>query len=233
MPKHRLLTIISIGLIIAGAVIAYLGLEREVLLMVDGQPQTVRTRAVTLGGILRAAGYTTGPNDRISPTASTWMLGRSTARLDRAQSFQLVKATDNEIQTLALAERIPANLLAAAGILLFPGDRLIYDGAAIDPYTALPAGKPTTINLEFQPAVPITVADGKSQRTVYSSASTVYEALWQSGIKVSLADRLSPSGNTQLSGPMTIEIERAQPVTIQLAGSAIQTATTAGSVGEC
>ena len=159
------------------------------------------------------------------------MLGRSPARLDRAQSIQLHSTADNKIQTLELAERIPANLLAEAGILLFPGDRLTKDGAALDPYTALPADNPTT-NLEFRAAVPVTVMDGKTRQTVYSSAGTVLDALWQAGITVSQADRMTPAGRPRLTGPVTVEIERAQPVTIQLADVAIQTATTAATVGE-
>lgn len=231
MPKQRLLTIISIGLIIAGAVLAYLGLEREIILIVDGQPQTVRTRALTLGGLIRQAGYSPGPNDRLTPTAATWMLLHTTARFDRAQRVELQNTTDATIQTLDLVERIPANLLAAAGILLFPGDRLMVNGTELDPYAELPVGGPTTA-LQFQPAVAVTVVKGDAEQTVYSSADTLYEALWQGGINLSLADRLTPPGTTRLTGPLTVEIEQALPVTLQLADTEIQTATTAATVGE-
>jgi uncharacterized protein YabE (DUF348 family) len=231
MPKQRLLTIISIGLMIAGAILAYLGLEREIILSVDGQPQTVQTRALTLGGVLRQAGYTPGSNDRLTPAASTWMLGRTTARFDRAQRFELLNNADATVQTLELVEHIPANLLAAAGILLFPGDRLTLNGTTLDPYTKLPADSPPTA-LHFQPAVLVTVVKDDTEVTIYSSASTVYEALWQNGINLSLADRLTPAGTTELTGPITVEIEQAVPVTLQLADAAIQTATTAATVGE-
>ena len=229
MPKQRLLTLISIGLIIAGAVLTYLGLEREVVLFVDGQPHSIRTRALTLGSIVRQAGFTPGPNDRLTPAASSWMLSTTRARLDRAVHVQLANSQDDSIQSLELVERIPANLLAAAGILLFPGDRLTLNGATLDPYTALPTGSPVV--LEFQAATPITVVDGESQQTVYASGDTVYEALWQGGINLSLADRLSLAGSTPINGPLTVELDRAQPVTIQLAGAAVQTATTAETVG--
>jgi uncharacterized protein YabE (DUF348 family) len=231
MPKQRLLTIISIGLIIAGAVLAYLGLEREIILLVDGQPQTVHTRALTLGGVIRQAGYSLGPNDRLTPPAATWMLGRTIARFDRAQRIELHNTADGTIQPLELVEHIPANLLAAAGILLFPGDRLMVNGTEFDPYTELPVGGTTTA-LQFQPAVAITVVKGDTEQTVYSSADTLFEALWQGGINFSLADRLTLAGTTRLSGPLTVEIEQALPVTLQLADTEIQTATTAATVGE-
>ncbi|HWR66303.1 MAG TPA: ubiquitin-like domain-containing protein [Bellilinea sp.] len=231
MPKQRLLTIISIGLIIAGAVLAYLGLERDIILVVDGLPQTVRTRALTVGGVVRQAGYSPGPNDRLTPVAATWMLGRTTARFDRAHRVELQNTADGTIQTLELVEHIPANLLAAAGILLFPGDRLMVNGTELDPYTELPVGG-TTAALQFQPAVAVTVVKGDTEQTVYSSADTLYEALWQGGINLSLADRLTPAGTTRFSGPLTVEIEQAVPVTLRLADKDIHTATTAATVGE-
>ncbi|MBA4399173.1 MAG: hypothetical protein C0396_04800, partial [Anaerolinea sp.] len=85
MPKNRLLTYLSIVLILAGAVLTFFGLERDVLLVVDGQIQTVHTRALTLSGVIQDAGYTLTPEDRTIPNSATWMIGRSTARLDRAR----------------------------------------------------------------------------------------------------------------------------------------------------
>src|SRR3989304_7934705 len=98
MPKQRLLTLISIGLIIAGAVLTYLGLEREVVLIVDGQPHSIRTRALTLGSIVRQAGLTPGPKDRLTPAASSWMLSTTRARLDRAAHVTLGNSQDDPTQ---------------------------------------------------------------------------------------------------------------------------------------
>ncbi|MHB0966882.1 MAG: ubiquitin-like domain-containing protein [Bellilinea sp.] len=231
MPKNRLLTYLSIVLILAGAVLTFFGLERDVLLVVDGRPQTVHTRALTLSGVIQDAGYTLTPEDRTIPNSATWMIGRSTARLDRARHTTIQNMRSGEDQVLQSPESIPANLLAAAGILLFPGDLLTLDGTAIDPYTSLPRHIQPAI-LEFHPAVQLSVRDGSTEYTIYSAAATLFEALWQSGVAISLADRIAPAGDTQLNGSLTVEIERAQPVTIQLADRAIHTASTADRVGE-
>ena len=231
MPKHRLLSLLSIGLILTGAVLTFFGLERDVLLVVDGHPQTVHTRSLTLSGVIKDAGYALTPEDRVFPNAATWMIGHSTARFDRAQQIAVHNLRSGAVQTLRTSDKIPANLLAAAGILLFPGDLLTLDGAALDPYIPLPAQADPPA-LEFHPAVQVTVKDGGTKRNIYSAASTLFEALWQSGIAISLADRISPAGSTRLNGPLTVEIERAQPVTIQLADRAVHTATNADRVGE-
>ncbi|MFA5838292.1 MAG: ubiquitin-like domain-containing protein [Bellilinea sp.] len=231
MPKYRLLTYLSIVLILAGAALTVFGLERDVLLVVDGQPQTVRTRALALGGVIQDAGYTLTPEDRVIPNSATWMIGRSTARLDRAQQTTLQNVRSGAVEILQSTEPIPANLLAAAGITLFPGDLLTLDGAAIDPYAPLPSRIRPAV-LEFHPAVQVSVQDGTAEYTIYSAVATLFEALWQSGVAISQADRITPAGSTRLDGPLTVEIERARPVTIQLADRSIHTATTAGRVGE-
>ncbi|HAL15876.1 MAG TPA: hypothetical protein DCP32_03720 [Anaerolineaceae bacterium] len=231
MPKYRLLTYLSIGLILAGAALTFFGLERDVLLVVDGQPQTVHTRALTLSGVIQDAGYPVTPEDRVIPNSTTWMIGHSIARLDRAQQTTLQNVRSGAVEILQSTEPIPANLLAAAGIMLFPGDLLTLDGAAIDPYGPLPNRIRPAV-LEFHPAVQVSVQDGGVEYNIYSAAATLFEALWQSGVTISLADRITPAGSTQLNSPLTVEIERAQPVTIQLADRAIHTATTADRVGE-
>lgn len=231
MPSKKLLFLLSIGLILAGIAMAYLGLEREILLVVDGEPHTVQTRALTLNGIARDAGFTLSPDDQISPEGATLMIGRSTARIDRARTVYLHRLPADEVLTIQSAECIPANLLAEAGLELYPGDVLTFNGLVIDPYRPLP-DRVDSLTLEFHSAVPLTIQDGQTEQTIYSAEKTVYAALAQYDINLSLADRISPPGTTRLEKPMRVEIERAQPVSIVLADRTIETASTAGSIDQ-
>lgn len=231
MPKSRLLTFISIGMILAGAALTWFGTERTVLLEVDGTSRTVLTRALTVNGAVKAAGYVIEPADRIIPGPSAFLLSQRVIRLDRAQTVKVENNLDGTSKTLLSSERIPANLLAAAGIPLFPGDRLTINGMDVDPYSQLTPGSSST-ELNFHPAVAVTLQDGSKSKVLYSSADTLVEALWQSGISLSLGDQIAPAANTRLVGPTTVIIQRAQPVTIQIASETILTASSAGTVGE-
>lgn len=231
MLKKRRLIFLSIGIILAGAIIAALGLERDVQLVVDGESQTVRTRALTLRGVLRDAGYTLSAEDLTTPSAGTLMIGHDSARLDRSRTVLIYTAAAEEPITLKTAEKIPAKLLEVAGIEWGSADRITQNGLTIDPNQPLPAGT-GNVTLEYRRAIPITVEDGGSVRTVNSSADTIYAALSQAEISLSLADAVTPVGSTRLTAPVTVAIERAQPVSILMADKSIQVATTAKTVGQ-
>jgi len=230
MPKRRLLTFLSSALILIGLAMAYLGLQREVTLVVDGAPQVLTTRALTVASVLREAGYPLTAGDRVYPMPASLLLTRSTIRLDRASRVELL-TRDGKTTPLESAEAIPANLLALAGVRLYPGDALLLNGEHIDPYQPLPAGA-SAFCLEYKQAIPLTVQDGASKRTLYSSAGTLIEALWQAGITLSLADRIQPDPSSPLTAPLSVSIERAQPVQIVLADRTVNTLTTADTVGE-
>jgi uncharacterized protein YabE (DUF348 family) len=231
MPKKRLLFFLSIGLILAGIALTWFGLERDILLVVNGKEQTVRTRALTLSCVLQEAGYYLSPADRVYPPPTTWMLGKSTARVELARTVEIRPENAEDGITLLSAERIPANLLAQAGIQLYPADRVTLNGQEVDPYQPVSAGT-NPIVLDIRAAVPLTIQQGANERVIYSAADTVLAALWQAGISLTLADRVSPNALTRLDGPLTVELEPAQPVAIHLAGRTVQTFTTTGSVGE-
>lgn len=231
MSRKRLLILLSIGLILSGIATAYLGLEREILLVVDGEPQTVRTRALTLNGVVRDAGFSLSPDDQISPEGATFMIGRSTAQIERARTVYIHQLPADEVVTIQSAERIPANLMAEAGLELYPGDVLTRNGLAIDPYSPLPDGA-DTLTLEYHSAIPLTIQDGQTEQIIYSAEQNVYAALAEHDINLNLADRISPPGTTRLDQPLRVEIERAQPVSIVLADRTIETASTAGTVSQ-
>jgi len=230
MPKRRLLTFLSSALILIGLAMAYLGLQRQVTLVVDGSPQVLTSRALTVTGVLREAGYTLTADDRVFPGPGSLLLTRSTVRLDRARRVELL-TRDGKTIPLQSAEAIPANLLILAGVRLYPGDALRLNGEQIDPYQPLPAGA-SVFRMEYKQALPLTVQDGASQWTLYSSAGTLIEALWQAGITLSLADRIQPDPSTSLTGNLSVAIERAQPAQIVLADRTVNTVTTADTVGE-
>jgi len=230
MQKNRLLSTASIFLILAGAILLYIGLERQVSLVIDGQVQTIRTRALTVGSVLNSAGIALHANDRLTPAASAWMIQNPTIRIERAHPVTILLAGSDEKVTLHTPERLPANLLTAAGIPLFPGDRLEMNGRSVDPSEPLaPLG---VILLELKQAVPLTVHEGEHSLTFNTSADTIHEALWQVGINLNPKDELSLPMDTPLEGPLEVRINRARTITIEVDGQILVTPVKAVTVGQ-
>lgn len=137
--------------------------------------------------------------------------------------------TNGSLISLDGSGLIPANMLAEAGLHLFPGDRLLAAGREISANVPLPAG---TNLLQYVPGIPITLSEDGRVRVFTSSAATLGEALWQAGIKLDPADWINPSLETPLSGPINVDLRRARTFTIQQGDQSYQLRSAAQRVGE-
>ena len=68
MKRFRL-NIAAGGLVLAGLLVLGLALFTPVPVFVDGQASSVRSPALTAGGVLRSAGIALGPGDRLRPAS--------------------------------------------------------------------------------------------------------------------------------------------------------------------
>ena len=123
-----------------------------------------------------------------------------------------------------------ANWLLEAGIRLFPGDSLYYSGIGISPSYAMP--EIDRQMLLYKPAFPVDViADGKVER-FYSSAPTLGAALWENKIGLISGDKISVPLASPLVGPISVSIQRGQPVAIKAGDQTIDVVVAAETVGE-
>lgn len=227
-PKLRVYSWAAFGLIALGAALLWFGLRQQVTLRINGQAQTLTTRALTVGAALSEANITVSATDRLTPAASALLFTTHTIRLQHAYPLTLhVEPAGQELQ-LTTAERIPANILAAAGIRLYPGDRLEWNGAAIDPGQRLPNA---ALTLELTQAMPVTLRDGAQEFTFYSAAGSLAEAVFAAGLRLRSVDQLSLPSTTPLSAALQVVLERGSLITIQVDGSALHTVTAAETVG--
>jgi hypothetical protein len=142
-------------------ILVYLATARETVLIVDGRVAQIRTHARTVGGALHDAGWELAPADRVIPDAQARLLPGMTIRLDRAQA--VLVEIDGEASTVETTETAPANILAAAGIRLYPGDRVWSDGILTADPAQVPVRRPRRIRLET--ASPITlIVDGANRQ---------------------------------------------------------------------
>ncbi|MEP7358561.1 MAG: ubiquitin-like domain-containing protein, partial [Anaerolineales bacterium] len=125
------------------------------------------------------------------------------------------------------ASASPVDLLAGLGLSLGPGDTLLADGALW-----AGAGQALPHHLALERAVDFTIQDGpEAPRSASSSARTLGEALWALGYSLYQGDRVTPGLDTPVTPALTIAIQRAQPVRVQVDGGAVEGRSTAATVG--
>jgi resuscitation-promoting factor RpfB len=221
---------LSGGLVLLGLALLGLSFYRPITIMNDGQKQTVQAIALTSGQALRSAGIALAPGDRLAPPEGNWLGWNSTIRIEHVRPVSFWIPGGIQSQALQSAERIPANLALQAGIKLFPGDVLRWNGQSVSLQEALPAAE--AFILQYQPAVPLTIQENGQSRVFYSAAATVGEAIWQAGIRLDPQDRLSLSEETALDKPETVALQRAIPITIKADGQQFPVKSAAASVGQ-
>lgn len=227
-PKKKLFFPAAIAAVLMGAALIWLGLHRTVTFVVDGETQTVRTGALTVSGVLRAAGVEPAAADRVRPEGARLLWNQAVITVDSARDV-VVKTPEYEV-TLSTAERIPANLLQLAELPLFPQDQARVNGAVVDP--AQPVAVEGAFVLQYIPAVPLTLVIDGQDRVIYTSQPTLGAALEAAGIILGPQDWVSAELESALTGPIEVTIRPARTVTVQWGDETLTGLSAAATVGE-
>jgi uncharacterized protein YabE (DUF348 family) len=172
----------------------------EVTLSVDGKVYAVRAQSDTIDELLERAGIALGADDRVLRDGVA--VSRSspigdTAALDvrRAVPFSVVE-NGQELQLRSSGQTI-ASALRDVGVRLGAGDEV---QPALD--TQLTAG--LQVHVDHARELVVTLPQGRS--TVYSVASTVGEALAESGMALPDEYRVEPSEETLVSAGLAVHV---------------------------
>ncbi|NPV86143.1 MAG: DUF348 domain-containing protein [Anaerolineae bacterium] len=220
---------LALGLVLLGLSLVFLGLMRPVTIYLDGYPLTVQTRALTVNGILRSAGIEISNNDALFPPRSHLPEWNAVIRLDHAAQVSIW--TPQGLQpSFFSTQRLPANLLFQAGVRLYPADRILWNGQDIRLDQPLPFSP--TLALQYIPATALRLQQGTSSTTIHTSASSVGEALWATGVRLSAADSTNVPLNQKPDPSQQVLIRRAQTLSIQTPAGTVLTRAASDSVGE-
>lgn len=219
----------ALAVLIGVAGLLNLALHKTVTLVVDGQSQPYTVYAITVNDLLRSAGIALGAQDRLNPPGDAWLAHGAQVTLERAAAVQI--QADNQVYNLVSPDRLPINLLALSGLTLNPGDRLLWLGQPVNPTGALPYWS-NSISLQVQREVPFTLEEGGASLALRSSAPNLGQALWENGILLYAADRLTPPPGAPLSAGLQARLERSRLVTVQTQSAALTLRTAGPTVGE-
>lgn len=227
--QRKIWALLSLALILLGLGMIFFHLWHPYQLVVDGQPLQVRTIAFSLRGLLRQLNYELQPEDRasIDPDAFSFNLPER-MYLERARLVEIT--VGGEKLTLRSPERLPANLLQAAGIRLFPGDLLTQNGQALDPNQTLPIG--AEASLRFLPAREIILEMDGQTRTIYTQQDRLADALLEAGIHLQPEDRLSAEPDTLLGAQNTFSLDLARSLTVTIGEETLVGLSAARTVGK-
>ena len=224
----KALMIIAIALALIGLALIYHATAQVVVIVVDGQPFDLRTHARTVGAALHAAGFDPALEDRVSPPMESGLRAGTTIRLDRAYPVNI--ELEGEIQTVYTPETTPANILTAADVRLYPGDRLWVDGRRLIDSTEVLNIRPSRIRVER--AVAITLEQDGAIQVIHSAAPTLGEALWEAGVVVLESDRLIPDPESPITTVSRAVLNRSRSLLIEVDGNLVITRAVGPTVGE-
>lgn len=224
----RAIRIAAAFLAVAGAVMLWYGTGKQVVVVHGDEERSIRTHAMTVQEAVDDAGWTYSDADFTSPAAGTAVRSGMLIEYEPAHAIQL--SADGDVMTAFSAERIPANLLASAGIPLFPGDRVWVDGLPVEDAGEPVAGEMRSLHVERAHEFELDI-DGVV-RTIRSGARTLGEALWDEGIVLQEADLLLPPAVTVLDEVSSASLRRSRALQITVDGRMVTGYSVADSVGE-
>ncbi len=228
LDRTRALRLGAVVLAAAGLASLYLGTAKPIQFIVDGRAYAATTHALTVAGALHDAGWDIGRLDRVQPLPGAAVPPGATIRLDRAAPITIEAAGQSRL--IETAERIPANILAAAGVLLLPGDSVWADGLQLTdtgaPLQRLPE------RLRVRPAARVAINIDGATRWLRTAASTWGEALVEAGVDLRQGDRIVPGADAPIAPGAAGQVLRSVPLTIQVDGKALAARAAGPTVGE-
>ena len=228
MPRKSILIIAGCALLLLA--VAGVSRLRSVTIQVDGQTLQIHSLALNVGWALHDARVTLSPADQVTPPLTSSIGWQVNVEVIRARQVNLYTTAAAPDKTFYSASRIPAGLLEEAGLSLQPGERLLWNGQAIDPQQPLPDA--AQYNLQLITAHSITVICNAVNRDVTTTGASLGAGLWAAGQMVSPADFLSAPYDTALDSQSSIVLKTATPITVQVDGGTVSGKSAAATVGQ-
>ncbi|MCJ7734924.1 MAG: ubiquitin-like domain-containing protein, partial [Anaerolineales bacterium] len=229
LTKNPLLQkITALTAAVLGILLIFLSLHKTVILVINGEPREITTSKLSVKGVLKSQGFDLTDEERLSPDSGTLLWGGERIFLDISSPIEIL--ADGDRITIQTAEQRPENIILDAGLLLYPKDRLLVDGALHIKNKTLSPGEPHQIQLLR--GTPITLQLDDDRLDFISDADFLADAFESEDIEIFEADQLSRPLDTKLDGsPITVTLIRAKPLLVYLADESITIRTTADTVG--
>lgn len=202
---------------------------RSIALIVNGQRTDANSSAATVGDFLREQRITLLPEDALSDPLTADLRSLEVITVARARDVALV--IEGEEVRLRTPFTTPADILKQAQIVLHEDDAVTLDGIAVEPAEVLLWQLPTS-RIEVNYALAVTIVDAATITSLITTANTVGDALFAANVQLYLSDQVLPAIASTLQPDTQIVITRAQPLTIVVDSTRLETRAMGGTVAD-
>jgi uncharacterized protein YabE (DUF348 family) len=143
----------------------------------------------------------------------------------------VILLADGQVYSLTTSgQRLPAVILAEAGVTLGEDDRLLSLGSPVSRDQPLPEAD--AYHLSVRRAVKITFVTPEGTQTILSSAFTVGQVLAEAGLMLYISDRIDPPSETPIRADLTITFQPGNELVISVDSRQTRVRSAASSVGQ-
>jgi len=247
----RLMKALIIGGTLVGLAVGYYFSGTPITLVINEKAYPIHAHQLGVDQILRQIGWALKPEDTIWPPLDGELSPGQQIKINLARPVvvDIGQSGHRQPRTIYTLKQTPLEIYRELGIELKEVDE-VYVNEALWPHTqSLPLKLPSlparTTNLRVRPeslrpepvrlvlnqAIPIHIHDGDRNTTFWTTSQTVGDVLVARNIPLYLGDAIFPPLSEPLASDLTIAIERAIPVTIQVDNALIKTRTRQDRVG--
>ncbi len=198
-----------------------------VAFVINGQRTDTLTRARTVADLLRENRVALQPLDALSAPLDATLAPNDVITVATARDVLLT--VDGAASTLRTPFTLPYDILRQANALPEENDRVWIDDIEIEAEEVALWPLPAT-RIRIERALEVTLVDDGERRPLITTADTVGDALFEADITLYLADEVSPDVAETLVDGAEIIITRAQPITVKVGDTTLETRARGGTV---
>lgn len=205
--------------------------QTSVTLDIGGHVQQLETRAETVQDVLDEADVLIDPEDVIWPAPQTPLKNGMTITVHKA--YAVAVEADETVSQVRTQATHPLEILSGQGIGVEPYDTVRVDGKDFSPERLEKQSwntPPTSIQVVR--SATLKVIDQDRTMMLHTTQVDVGRALDGAGIKLYLADMITPNLSTPVQNGLTITIQRSVPVTIRVDDRQFDTRAIGPTVGD-
>jgi uncharacterized protein YabE (DUF348 family) len=227
---------LALGFLFSTLAAGYQKTRTPITLVIDGQARRFYTHQSTVATLLVDAGIVLHSDDVVTPALDTTLEPNMTVRVQRAHPVYL-SADGHDVVFYTHVASVEG-ILQEARVSLGPHDEVqVEAGKARSRSGELAAAEsaaldPKPVYVTVRRAVPFILHENGQAKTLYTTASTVGEALHRVGMTFYLADGIRPGLGEFMSPGLHVYVDRSIPVAVQVDGRTLRTRTHREYVGE-
>lgn len=196
-----------ISLVLSALILPLVGFPPSVVLDVDGRSTVARASVATVGEAVAAAGISLAPGDAVLPDVSTPVADGLDVTVARAVG--VVLTVDGLTRLVRTSDATVGGVLLASGTV-----------AGMTPEARITPAWDTPLTdgdrVEVANAWPVSVIQWDGYASIWTTAPTVAALLGELGIAIGERDRIVPSPDTRIEGPLSVTVSRVELVTEQV-----------------